>query len=187
MENSQLSNVVFGTGFSLSIIAIILDWQSSKDFIYYGLYEANPLAAKNGFFDTKKNLLYSGAFVALITICGIVASSARGFIGVMFIVPIVTRGGLGWLRNIPAKKKGREKQIVFLRRLREMVLQEEGDDERIRQYFSTLISSQSGGATYYKLFGWMQSRKSDYEEAITEVRQDLINLAQMDEKDWFPK
>lgn len=186
MENSQLSNIVFWIGFSLSVITIIGDWQSSKDFQYYGLTEGNSRTAKGGFFDTRKNLLYSSAFVALIAVCGLVAPSARGFIGVMFIIPIVMRGAMGWLRNIPAKRKGREKQIAFLRELRQMGTNGASGDE-IRHFFLKLASLQIDGVTYYRLFGWVQSKQTDYETAIAEVRNDLVNLTATDEKDWFPK
>jgi len=188
--NQIFADILFFVGFFGAIAAVILDWQSSKNFIYQGLTEGNKFATdKYGYFDVKKNLLLSAVMMAAVGVAGFYGVFAPEpfvamFAGVMCGIPILLRGG-AYVKNIAAAKRGRVRQIEFLRQLKSYKSFEKPEEE-IAVLFNPLLLTTRGGRTYYKLFGWIYSEKP-LAEAVDELQQKLADLSVRDESLWFPK
>lgn len=182
---------MFFAGWITTAAVCFLDASSSKNFIYQGLTEGNRLATdKYGYFDVKKNLLLSGAMLLAAGAAGLYGVFASNsfvalFAALMCGIPILLRGH-AYFDNKAAAKRGRVRQIEFLRTLK-IYLSFEKPSEEITVLFNPLIIAQIGGRTYYKLFGWIYSEKPDYAEAVSEIQWKLADLSKKDEAGWFPK
>lgn len=189
--NLNVAALVFVIGLIAASLVIVLDWQSSKNFIFYGLTEGNKLTTdRYGYFDVKKNLIISAASVSVIAVAGIYGLVAEERIvvllsGVFCLIPCFIRGK-AFIGNIGALKRGRIKQIKLLRELRSVV-ERDGTKEEIAAVFNGQLVNQRGGRTYYRLFGWVYSETTNYGAAVTEIQKVLCEIVVADEKLWFPK
>lgn len=193
--NLTAAAILFHVGLFFAIVAVVLDWQSSKNFIYYGLTEFNRWTTdKFGFFNVRKNLIISFAMLALVAVAGCLGYAAEkesektfAFLvaGVFSLLPTGLRGW-AYFDNKAAAKRGRDKQIKLLRELRACA-ESGGTEDDIAMLFNPHKINRRGGRTYYFLFGWMYSENPDYYAALAEIQSRLAALSLTDEARWFPQ
>jgi hypothetical protein len=176
---------------ALGVVVVLLDTDSSKDFIYQGLTEANSLARdRYGFMDVKRNLIISFAMLGIVAAVGFVAlaiksTEALGIAALMMLVPIGLRGW-AYFDNKAAAKRGRARQIEFLTRLKEHLSFEKPEVETVT-LFNGMTAKTVSNRTYYPLFGWVYSDKPELHEALFEIQSQLCEIARKPESQWFPK
>lgn len=155
------------------------DIQSSKDFIYYGLEEGFAFSRDaDGNFNYKKNLIGSGAFLAITTIAAFwapyPAALANTILGVISFAIAV-------FHNEKKKRNNRERQIDILTQFRN------GDSPS----FGGVTTR--NGKTFYGLFRWIFVENVDVTDsdqvvaAQRELYGRLRTLAQQDPSTWFPQ
>lgn len=189
----QLSVILFIAGFIAAVYAVYLDWQSSKNFIYYAQTEGNRKTTdKYGYFDVKKNLIISGAMLGVVAVAGIIGMSlnkSEGKVVLLFgaifcLIPIYLRGSAA-ITNKRSAKINRERQTNFLRKIKAIAVLNGGAEEIAVEFNNYLITTR-GGRTYYNLFGWVYSEQSDLNMALPEIQKRIVDIALQDESRWFP-
>jgi len=180
------AEILFWASVGFLLAGSLVDMRSSKDFIYYGVTEANKLwRDKWGFFDLKKNLVWTCVMAA-----GTVALKLIPAVGNRAFVIGLLIGGVRLIQaslNFAGLRRDREEQLQFLRELKRIV--EEGDDPyAVNNHFAPRnFYNQKHGRSYYELFPWIHTSTADVNDAVQEIRGRLIALVQNPEEEWFPK
>lgn len=186
----NFANIFFFASYVLAILAVIGDFVSSKPFIYHGLTEKNKLTRdKYGYFDAKKNMTFSAVSMVTLLIAGIGGILLKeSFVvmlaAIMSLVVVLIRGFFGWYKNTKALKRGRERQTIFLRKLK-ATIQEGASEEIIQTQFQTLVWKEKADRKFYELFGFIYSIDTSTTYALNEVQNRIKELATKDESQWF--
>ena len=183
--------ILFFAVLAAGFLVVHLDIQSSKDFKYFGLTEKTRIAQdKYGFMDVKKNYIFSFGFLSAVAAVGVVAviigsAPALGIATIMLLIPTVLRFR-AYRANVAKKPVKRRAQTEFLTRLKEHLSFEKPEVETV-QLFNGMTVHTRGGVSYYELLGWIQSKKTDLQEALFELQSQIVELARKEPLNWFPK
>lgn len=177
----QLFLIIIGTAFATA--GVLADFFVSKPQIG-GTWEANRFFndEKDGDFQEIKYLIVNSGVIAVGVICAILQIE----IGLMLLFGLgAARLAVAW-KNKKKRAENRQKQIVLLRRLRELY-EQGGSGEQLlavtgekKFYFNPETK-----VGYYILFRWIKSNMSEEAWARYECAVRLQTLSLKPESEWF--
>ena len=167
------------------------DIMSSRNFLYYGGKEANPINKDEfGLFKSKFNIIGSIALIVGLLLSGFIFSNwIMGAIGglLIFAIPSLVIG----INNDKENKYSRENiQKPILRHIRDTGNVPTIETGNVGAGGSMALQEfPIGNPTrrFYRPFAWIYSNKTTKEEAKIDINSRLIELANKPEAEWFPR
>lgn len=148
------------------------DIWSSRNYLAYGLSEANKWFQKaDGSFDTQKNVIASGVWLAVTFAVGLVYAWGAGSVLLLYGFYSYAQAYL----NFKAKKEMRAVQTAALTDLR----------NGLQVNLGWLITRKPTGRKYFAYFPWVYSANPDDAQATAEILERLRLLAMGDPGLWF--
>ena len=187
-------------GIAVFLVGRYLDFNSSKDFIYYGVFEKNPLWRDEwGFFRPGIHWILVGATVAAsIAIRLIFPFDEHPSIN-YFMLGVLLIGGaasiLASMANNRQKKINRVKQAQVLNRVRSLaedVNIDPNSPEMQNLFNSAGAYTIKSGRAFHRLFGWLyvevpKNTPTNDAVAASKARKRVVEYAQQVSPDaWFP-